>query len=486
MGGLKTLFKQTFIYGLATVLPRMLSFLLVPLYTSKAVLPNVSDYGSISLIFSYFIICNILLSYGMETAFFRFFNKEKNTDQVIGTSTISILISSIIFLGFALFFRHNIADITGINDDYITLVIIILVLDALAVIPFAKLRALGKALNYTVIKLLNVSVNLGLNIFFLLYLKKLALKSSFFERLYIADFQISYIFTANVIASCMTLICILPFYFNIRYTFSKKLWKRMITYALPVLIAGIAFSINETSDRILMYKLLPQDVAKADIGIYAACYKLALFMTLFATAYKLGVEPYLFSHLKSDNPQKNYAKILEYFVILGSIILLVVIVFIDVLKVILIQNEAYWEAMSVVPIILLANFFLGIYNNLSVWYKVTDNTKYGAYISISSALLFIVLNIILIPIISYVGCAIATLAAYACMVLASYILGQKYYPIPYKLNHIFLYLFLSISLSAMSFYKFRGQYGIGIGMLGMFLVIIYMLEKKELKTLFNH
>jgi len=254
-------------------------------------------------------------------------------------------------------------------------------------------------------------------------------------------------------------------------------------YAFPVLIAGVAFSINETFDRILLDKLLPEDIAKTEIGMYSACYKLALFMMLFATAYRLGVEPFFFSHAKSENPKKNFALILEYFVIFGSVILLVIIVFVDILKVIFIGNEAYWEAMWIVPIILLANFCLGIYHNLSVWYKITDRTKFGAYISVFGALLTLGLNFWLIPIISYKGSAIATLTAYASMMLLSYYFGRKYYPIPYNLKKIGMYFLLSVTLSMLSFYQFRENYIVGVSMLIVFLGIVYFAEQKVIKQL---
>ena len=485
MSALKTLFKQTFIYGLATVLPRMLSFLLVRLHTDKSVLKSVADYGDVTLIFSYFVLFNVILAYGMETAFFRFFNKEQDQAKVVGTSSISLMVTSFVFFVLALTFQHQIADIVNIKAEYINLVIWILLLDALVIIPFAWLRANSKPVKYAIIKILNVVINLGLNLFLLLWLKDLATKSSVLEVIYRSDFEINYIFIANLVASAVTLLLMLPFYFKVRYTFNTKLWKQMMRYAFPILIAGIAFSINETFDRILLDRLLPENIAKTQIGMYSACYKLALFMTLFATAYRLGIEPFFFSHAKAENPQKNYAKILEYFVIFGSVILLTVVVFADVLKVIFIGDEAYWPAMWIVPIILLANFCLGIYHNLSVWYKITDKTKFGAYISVFGALLTLVLNFWLIPIMKFKGSAIATLSAYACMMIASYYFGRKNYPVPYNLKKIILYLVVSTALSFFIFYsRFRGDYVIGITALVVFLSLVFILEKKELKRIF--
>jgi O-antigen/teichoic acid export membrane protein len=483
LSALKTLFKQTFIYGLATVLPRMLSFLLVPLYTTKGVLSSVAEYGKISIIFSWFVLFNVVLAYGMETAFFRFFNKEEDKNSVIGTSAISLILTSLAFFVLAYSFRDQISGFTDIKVEYISLVIWILLLDALVIIPFAWLRANERPIKYAIIKIINVVMNLGLNLFFLLWLKDLAIDGSVFESIYIPHFEINYIFIANLFASGITLALMASFYINIKYTFSSVLWKKMVRYAFPVLIAGIAFSINETFDRILLDKLLPADIAETEIGMYSACYKIALFMTIFVTAYKLGIEPYFFRHAKSENPQKNYARILEFFVIFGALILLSVVVFADILKPFIVRSEAYWEAMWVVPVILMANLCLGIYHNLSVWYKITDKTRFGAYISIIGAVITLVINIVFIKTFSYKASAIATLVAYASMMLLSYYFGRKYYPIPYNLKKISLYLMVSVLFSIVSFYYFRENYYVGISLLILFLGIIWMFEKNQLKQL---
>lgn len=455
----------------------------MPLYTSEAVLANPAEYGKVSVIFSYFVLFNVVLAYGMETAFFRFFNKEFDKQKVIGTSTISLIISSFLFFCIALLFQNQIAHYIDIDVKYINLVIWILLLDALVIIPFAWLRANEKPMRYAIIKIINVIINIGLNLFFLLALKDLAQSTSIFESIYRPNFEISYIFIANLVASAVTLLLLSTFYVNLKYIFDKQLWKQMMRYAIPVLVAGIAFSINETFDRILLKELLPADVAENDIGMYSACYKLALFMTLFATAYRLGIEPYFFSHAKTKNPQKNYANILEFFVAFGSIILLAVVVFADLLKPLIIRSEAYWEAMWIVPIILLANFCLGIYHNLSVWYKITDRTKYGAYISVVGAIVTLVINFMFIEAYSYKASAIATLIAYGTMMLLSYYFGRKYYPIPYNLKKIGLYLTVSIGLSALSFYQYRENYVIGITMLIVFLGLVILLEKNQLKQI---
>jgi O-antigen/teichoic acid export membrane protein len=454
---------------------------LVRLHTDKSVLQNVSDYGDVSLIFAYFVLFNVVLAYGMETAFFRFFNKEPNKESVLSTSSISLLLTSLVFLVLGLVFQHQIAAITHIHVNYIVLVIWTLFLDALVIIPFAYLRAQGKPVKYTAVKLTNVVVNLGLNIFLLVYLKALSVDNSIWDSIYIANFEVSYIFIANLLASAVTLFILLPFYFKVTYKIDTLLWKKMLHYALPVLVAGVAFSINETFDRVLLERLLPESIAKTAVGMYSACYKLALFMMLFATAYRLGIEPFFFSQSKTKDATKNYAKILEFFVICGALILLVVVVFVDVLKLILIPNEDYWEAMKVVPILLLAYLFLGIYHNLSVWYKITDRTKFGAYISVIGAGITLLVNLIFIPSFSYMASAVATLVAYFSMTVLSYYFGRKHYPIPYNIKKIGIYLILAISLSALSFYQFRAQYFIGSAMIGLLLLIIWSNEKTTLK-----
>jgi O-antigen/teichoic acid export membrane protein len=476
----KNLFKQTAVYGIATVVPRIFSFLLTPLYTG--VLPE-KEYGETSLVFAGMAFFNVILAYGMETAFFRFYNSD-DKKSVLSTATISLFWSSIAFLVIALLGRKYLALAGGIDTEYITYTIWTLALDALVIIPFSKLRAQGRPMLYAAVKIGNVAVNLLLNVFFLVWLKDLVTASpnGFLSTIYVDDFEVGYIFVSGLISSLLTFIVLLPHYFKTSWHFDAALWKRMMQYSLPVLVAGIAFIINETFDRFFLEHLLPESIAKAEIGIYSACYKLAIFMTLFSTAFRLGIEPFFFSHAKSENAQQTYATITKYFIIFGSVILLSVVVFADVLKLLMLRKEVYWEGMKVVPLIVLANFFLGIYSNLSVWYKLSDKTKIGANISIVGAIITIALNFILIPYMSYMGSAIATIAAYGTMMIISYIMGNKYYPIPYDTKKISLYLGLSILLSCLSFYIpiFRQTYIFGIVSLIGFMYLIYRNEKPTL------
>ena len=399
---------------------------------------------------------------------------------------VSIFGSTLLFASAAFLFQNSIAVATDIELRYVRYVILILALDAFVIIPFAWLRANEKPMNYAVVKILNVAVNLGLNVFFLLLLPNMVQENpdTFFEWAYMPDFELSYIFISNLIASAITLLLMLKLYIRSKYTFDFDLWKRMMHYGWPVLVAGIAFTVNEVFDRILLESLLPETIAESEVGKYSACYKLGLFMTLFATAFRMGIEPFFFSHAGTENPQKAYAQITNYFVVLGSIILLAVVVFADVLKVLFVRDEAYWDAMDIVPLIVLASFFLGIYHNLSVWYKVTDKTRYGAFISVIGAIITIGINYIFIPKIGYIASAIATVLAYGSMMVLSYYLGKSRYPVPYNFRKITFYLGVSILFSAFSFYVFDRSLIVGCILLLLFLGLVYKLENDKLRKIF--
>ena len=463
----------------------MFTFLLVPLYTN---ILQKDIYGKISEIFAYIIFFNVVLAYGMETSFFRFYNTETNKKLVVSTSTISILYSTLFLLIPALLYRRFLSIHFEIEIEYISYIIWILIFDALVIIPFSKLRANQKAISYSILKISNVIINLLFNIFFLIYLPKIieTKPNGFLSNFYFQDFQIGYIFISNIISSLITFILLLPNYFKMKWHFDFHLWRRMMIYGLPILIAGIAFAINEQFDKILLAKLLPSSVAENEVGVYSACYKLGLFMVLYRTAYTLGIEPFFFNHASSENAPQTYAVITKYFVIIGSVIFLFVIVFADAIKIIMIKDSSYWVAMKVVPLIILANFFLGIYTNLSIWYKLTNKTYIGACISTIGAVVTLVLNFLLIPKIGYLGSAIATISAYAIMMLISYYLGNKYYPIPYEKNKIIGYLILSVLFSSISFYGFRENYYIGVSLLLIYIYTVCYNEKMLLNLILRN
>lgn len=437
MKAMASLFRQTAVYGFATVFPRALSFLLLPLYTSVFV--DSSGYGEYVLIYSWIAIFNILFSYGMETAFFRFFHKKTNAENTIFTALFSLLGSSIVLglLGYVL--SPQLADLTGIRTGFLRYVVAILVLDALVVIPFALLRAKEKAMKYATIKSLSVAVNFGFNLFFLLILGA--------EQ---NGQAITYIFLANIIASAFTLLIFTKTYFGQKGKFEFEILLSMLKYALPVMFAGIAFTINEVLDKILINQML----SSKDAGIYAACYKLTVFMTLFATAFRMGVEPFFFKQAKEENRNQTYALITRFFVAFGVILFLAVVVFIEPLARLFIAKEQYLEGLSIVPIVLYAALFLGIYHSLSVWYKIIDKPIIGTYISWGGAFITLFINILFIPRWGYSAGAIATFSAYFFMAALSYSLSKKLNPIPYDLKSILIYLVLALILAYIVYIPF--------------------------------
>ena len=483
MSILKKFFKDTIIYGIAAVLPRVINFLLVKVHTDA--LPT-ANYADNTNFYIWAALVAILLTFGMETAFFRFYNSEEKKDSLIATAFISVLLSAIIFtvaaLSFSSFFI-NIFDFES-NPLQLQLFIGIMALDTIAVIPFAFLRASGKPIQYTVIKLLNVSVILIINLLFLRYIPQFIASGKEVPNLLLSIFNstqiLNFIFIANLIGSAVCLIFLMPYLLKFKWRFNTILFKKMLHYSWPIAVAGVAYVINENLDKLLIGKIIDKET----MGIYAACYKLAIFMNLYIMAFRLGAEPFFFNYAQSKNAKETYAKILNYFVIIGALVFVGIVVFIDLLKLPFI-NKNYWGALNIVPIVLLANLFLGVYHNLSVWYKLTDKTRYAMLFSIIGAVLTIILNLWLIPVLGYIASAWATLLAYGSMMVLSYFIGKKHYPVPYNLKKTLSYLGLSIAIVYISFIYFRENYLLSIVFIVMFGLLIFYNEKNELRQLFN-
>ncbi len=480
MSTLKRFFKDTVIYGLAAVLPRALNIILVHLKTNTFEPDKYSEDTKYYIYAAYF---NVLLTYGLETAFFRFFTKEKEKGKVISTSFISISITTLTFLFIALFFSDAISEFVGFSNPlFVKLLIITLVLDTLVVIPYAYLRVTNRPIKFTFFKVSNIIIYVGLAYFFLWFVPKYKLE---LPKIFISNLgkspQVIYIFLAGVIASLFTFLTMLPIIFKFKFTFDKVIFKKLLVYGLPIMIGGLAFVTNENFDKILIEKIN----GKEQMGIYAACYKLGVFMTIFIMAFRLGAEPFFFKIAEDKDAKEKYATILNWFTIFGSLFMFIIVAYINIFTV-LIGKEAFLEALNIVPIILLANLFLGIYNNLSIWYKLTDKTKYGMYFSIIGAIITISLNIIFIPIYGYIAAAWTTLIVYFIMTVTSYIYGKKYYKIPYQVLKVGFYLLLSVVFSAISFYTdFRENYYISTLLLFLFIGIIYLKEKKTIKQITN-
>ena len=479
MSTLKRFFQDTIIYGFATVFPRLMNFVLVPLHTD--VLPR-EEYSVNTVFYVWAAFFNVLLTYGMETSFFRFFSKTKEKKTVFSTAFIALTSTTLLFAIGVFLFQDQLIPFLDLDPFYFQILFGVLILDTLVVVPFAYLRATGRPVRFAGIKILNVLIYFGLNYYFLKIARNYpALVPDIVLDNYEIQDIVGYIFIANLAASGITFLLLLPYFFKTKIQFDFDIFSKMWRYGWPIMVAGIAFIINENLDKLLIKDMISAEV----MGAYAGCYKLAVFMTIFVQAFRMGAEPFFFNHSEKQNARETYATILKYFVICGSLMLLVLVSFIDFFKELLIKDSEYWMAISIVPIILLANLFLGIYHNLSVWYKLTDRTKTGMYISIFGALITIGVNLLLIREIGFIAAAWATLMAYGGMMIISYFLGQKYYPVPYNIKKIGFYLFFAVGLSLVCFLFFREQYLIPAIMNILFILTVYVLERKQLTKIIN-
>ncbi|MDF1517349.1 MAG: oligosaccharide flippase family protein [Lutibacter sp.] len=481
MSALKRFFKDTIIYGIAAVLPRVINFLLVRVHTDA--LPA-SDYAENTNFYIWIALFTVLLTFGMETAFFRFYKAEEKKDALIATSFISVFVAAIIFVVMAFSFSGfftNLFDFSQ-NPMQFKLFITILAIDAVSVVPFAYLRAANRPIKYTAIKMINVGIIVAINLLFLKFIPEFKASGKnipdFLNTLFESTSIVNFIFIANLIGSAASLALLLPYLLKFKWSFNGILFKKMLNYSWPIAVAGIAYVINENLDKFLIGQMMD----KTAMGIYSACYKLAIFMNLYIMAFRLGAEPFFFNHSDHKDAQLTYARILNYFIIVGALVFVGIVVFLDFIKQLFI-NEQYWDAIVIVPIVLLGNLFLGIYHNLSVWYKITDKTRYGMLFSIIGAVITVIINVALIPVIGYMASAYATLFAYGSMMVLSYFIGNKQYPVPYDLKKSGSYLLLSIVLSFISFTYFRENYVVSVLLVVVFAMLIFWNEKKELMAI---
>ncbi len=437
---IKKLLGQTAIYGLPSILGRMLNFLLVPIYVA-AFTPK--DYGMVSTLYSWVAFLVVFLSFGMETAFFRFLQNNENKKSVFENSFLTVIGINIIFFLVLITFNQDIANVLKFteNPEFIILLGSIVFIDAISALPMAKLRSEEKAARFAIIQSVSIAVNIGLNLFLMLFVFNK-------ER---PEEGVIFILSANLFSSLVKPVFLYKDFLNIKFKFNPELAKQMLIYALPIMIGGLAGIVNETIDRILLLNILSDgimtlDKANEQVGIYSACYKLSMLVTILITAYRYAAEPFFFAQLKNEDKNKIYSKVMNYFIAAICCVFLVVSLNVDIIKIFFIPNEAYWEGLKVVPILLLANVFLGVYFNQSIWYKLSNQTKFGAYIAIVGASLTLLINFIFIPKYGYMASAWATMLVYAFQMVASYILGQKFYPIKYNLRKFFLYLGSSILL----------------------------------------
>lgn len=478
---IKKLASETAVYGITHTLGRLVNFLLVPIYTG-VFLPE--EYGVVSVYYSVVAFAMVLLMYGMETAFFNFSRSDK-PEKVFATAQISLLVTSVIFIFLGLTFQRSIAGFleTPEHPIYVQMFVFVLAFDTLSNIPLAWLRFQKKPMRFGAIRLTNIGVNIGLNLFFLLFIPWY-IEQGHTVSFYNEDFGIGYIFLSGLISSMVMCIMLLPQWKLLREGFDGELWKRMWKYGKPLIIIGLAGIVNETLDRVLLVKLLPEDTANFQIGVYSAFYKLSMLITIFVQSFRFAAEPFFFEQAQGEKPQKIYAKVMHYFVLGVTFIFLGTLVFLKDLAPMLIRKEEFYDhphVYYITPILLLANLFLGIMYNLNIWYKLNDKMIIGSYIAIGGGLGTIILNIILIPFIGILGSAIATLLVYGGMMVASYTLGQKHYPVPYNLKIIIFYIILAFVLyglySWLTAINEAGSVLWAVVSLLLYLAVAYVIER---------
>ena len=474
---IKKLFGEIAIYGLSSIIGRLLNYLLVPLYTYVFI--NPADYGVVSELYAWVAFLIVILTFGMETAFFKFIQNEGDQKNVFSTALSALLSLNSVFFLIILLFYQDIASLLLYEDhgEYIVMLGAIVSIDAISALPLAKLRAEEKAKRFSIIQLSSIAVNIILNVIFLL----------FWFDYNNPEQGVFYIFLANLIASLVKPIFLLKSFTLIR-GIDRSLLKRMLVFSFPLAIAGFAGIINETLDRILLKQMLynPEnpsslDYAEAQVGIYSASYKLAMLIAILLQAYRYAAEPFFFSQMKNQDRNKIYSQIMNVFIAFVCGIFLLVTLNIDIFKY-FIQNETYWVGLQVVPILLMANIFLGIYYNQSIWFKLSGKTKFGAYIALFGASLTVLINILYIPKFGYMACAWATLIVYFTQMVISYILGQRHYPIPYNLKKFIFYISLALALFFLSPYikvdNFTVNLFIQNSLLLMFVLTAVYIERR--------
>lgn len=478
---MKSLAKETAIYGVSSIVGKFLNWMLVPLYTY--VLKESSDYGIVTNLYAWTALLLVLLTYGMETGFFRFANdSENNPRKVYSTSLLCLFSTSLLFAVVCVVCQHSIANFLGYptHSEFISLLGIVVAMDAFASIPFAYLRFKKRPIRFAYMKLMFVGLNILFNLFFLIVCPKLS-DWSIISSWYDASYGVGYVFIANILATGIQTLFLLPEMLEARGGgFSMALLKKMLKYSLPLLILGVAGIMNQTLDRIIFPFLYAGSDAKDQLGIYGACFKVAMVMMMFTQAFRYAYEPFVFSKHKDKKSVEAYADAMKYYLIFSYLILLGMTVYLDLLKYII--APSYWAGLRVVPIVLWTYIFQGIYFNLSFWYKLTDKTQYGAYFSILGLIITAALQILFVPRFSYMASAASNTVSYLIIMLLSYIIGKKYLAIPYDIKSMGGYTLLTIGLLAV-FYgckAFLPQVWANmlIGTL-LLLVYCYVLTKKD-------
>ena len=431
MGKLTTIFKDTAIYGLSSIIGRFLNYLLVPLYTAQLSAAS-GGYGIITNIYAYVALAMVLLTFGMETTYFRFTNKTHTDSQTVyGTTLITVGFVSLVFAVLVLLLLSPVSQLMGYGDhpEYVGVMAVTVAIDAFLCIPFAHLRQQKKALKFAALKLLNIAVSILLNLIYFYFMD---------------GKDVGYAFYINLVCTVMLAVCLITEYTGFRWKLDTQLLRTMLSYSWPILVLGIAGILNQTADKMLFPYIYEGSDMREQLGIYGACSKIAMIMAMITQAFRFAYEPIVFAGVKDKDQHEMYEKAMKYFIIFTLLAFLVVVAYLEVLKFII--GADYWVGLEVVPIVMAAEIMMGIYFNLSFWYKIIDKTIWGAIFSGIGCAVLLAVNIIFVPKYGYMACAWGGFAGYGVAMLVSYFVGQKYYPLNYPLKEIALYVVLAFVL----------------------------------------
>ncbi len=474
MNKIKRLAGETVLYGLGNIVPRLLNFILFPLHTAVF---QPEEYGVFTYLMSFVAFLNVVYTFGMETAYFRFALKPgANSQRIFNIAQTAVITISLIFSIIIIACSQSISSaLADGHTNYVVWLTLIMFIDSIVAIPFARLRLEKKPFQFSVFRIANVVILTGLNFYFL-------------KVSYNPEVGIAYVFLANLIANAFYILFFLPMLFSWRPAYDREVFPSMVNYAYPIMLTGLAGMMNEFFSRIMLEKWLPDNfyTGKSSayvLGVFGACYKFSVFMNLTVQAFRMAAEPFFFSHASEKNSPHLFARINHYFVIVACIIMLAVSINLDVLKFIFLQKSEYWEGLNVVPPLLLGYLFIGVYYNFSTWFKLTDKTYYGTLIAIGGAVLTIILNFILIPIAGYLGSSWATAIVYGTMAMVCYLFGQRFYPIPYTILAVVAYITITyVLIYLINGLRFSNQWyatTFHIGVMAAFVSGVLHIEKKN-------
>jgi O-antigen/teichoic acid export membrane protein len=487
MKEVRKLAGQTLVYGLGTIIPRFLNYAVMTPFYTRIFQYNTSSYGVITELYAWMVIMLVILTYGMETGFFRFVQRKEDAEKVFSTAFISLLTTSLLFVMLVNIFITPVSAVMNYREhhDYIRLFAGIIAIDAVCAVPFARLRKESKALLFSVIKIANVLITIVLVIFFLKIATGIWEKSNgWFRGIYNPEYKVGYVFIANLIASGATLIMLLPVIIRSRWKFDSGLWYRMINYSFPLMLAGLSGTINDAIDKVILRRMIGEADGLSVVGKYGAGYKIAVLMAIFIQMFRFAAEPFFFERSKHSDAKEIYAFIMKYFILVMLVVFLVINLYISGLQYIV--AFTYREAIIVVPVISMGYLLYGIYINHSIWYKLNDYTGYAIYITLIGAVITILINVLFIPLYGYMASAWAHVASYGSMIVISFIMAEKRYKVNYNMKQFIPYFAIAISMVLFGkYFRYPGIFTeLVVNTIFILIFIAYGQYKDKLITVF--